>query len=233
MKLTLAVGLAAVAFGGLAAAPLRAQEPLVGTGRATIRIVPRVGLLSPDTYLYEQYTNFSGDGPVEWTNGYLGRALVLGVGFEASRTGGDLFLRGEILRSFDGWLSAAHSVVVPRQLFEAPFVQTTWVDVPTAVTMTSVQIVLPTRLMLWRTQPYVLAGVAGKHYDFGEPTRANESGAILPENGFTWGADVGAGFTLPVAGLLLDFQVRDTVNRYWGKTEHDLVFSTGSIWRVR
>lgn len=233
MKSTLAVGVIVVVLCGPAASLLSAQGPAPDAGRVAIHVVPRVGLLSPDTYFYEEYRNFSGDGPVEWTNGSIGRALILGLGFEAGRPAGGIRFRGEVLRSFDGWMSAAHSVVVPRQLFEPPYVQTTWFDVPTAVTMTSLHAILPTQFTFWRAEPYVLAGLAGKHYDFDDPTRSNDAGAILPSNGSTWGVDVGAGVTVRAIGLVLDLQFRDAINRYWGKTEHDLVFSTGSLWRIR
>lgn len=209
------------------AVPLSAQEPLA------IRIEPRVGILSPDTYVYERYTNFSGDGPVEWTDGSLGRALVVGVGIEIGRTSGGVLVRGEIARSFNGWLSVAHSIVMPRVLYDPPYVATTWLDVPTTVTLTSLELVVPTRVMIRRAQPYVVAGVGGKRYGFGEPTAANDVGAILPSSGFTWGGDVGAGITVPFLGLTLDLQGRDAITRYWGKTQHDVLWSGGVLWRVR
>ena len=33
----------------------------------------------------------------------------------------------------------------------------------------------------------------------------------------------------------LDFeaQIKDSINRYWGKTQHDLIFSGGLLWRIR
>lgn len=209
------------------------RAPLSGQAHLTVKVAPRAGILSPDRYLYEQYTNFSGDGPVEWTDGYLRRALVLGAGFEVGREGGAVLLRGEVARSFGGWLAVARSIVQPRQLYDAPYIETTWLDVPAAVTMAALQLVIPTRLVLWRAQPYVLLGAGGKRYDFGEPTTANDVNAILPYDGFTWGGEVGAGLTLPVKGLTLDVQGRDAISRYWGKTEHDMVFSTALLWRIR
>jgi hypothetical protein len=216
-----------VAVALFGATPVSAQKSI------TFSLGPRIGMLSPDTYLYEQYSNFSGDGPVEWTDGSLGRALVLGVGFEAGRADGGVLLRGEVLRSFDTWLSVSHSIVMPRVLYDPPYVETTWLDVPATVLVTALELVIPTRITLWNAQPYVLAGIGGKHYHFGEPTEANAVGAILPNGGFTWGGDVGAGMTLPILGLTLDLQGRDAITRYWSKTEHDFVYSTGLLWRVR
>jgi hypothetical protein len=205
----------------------RAQSPL------TLSVEPRAGFMSPDGYLYERYTNFSGDGPVEWSDGYLGHAPVLGVGIEIGRAGGSLMLRGEVLRSFGQRLSVSHSVVMPRELYTPPYVSTTWLDAPAAVTLTSLQLVVPTRVTVWRIQPYVLGGVGGKRYDFGTPAGADTTSAILPADGFTWTAVLGAGLEVPLPWLTLDLQARSALNHYWSKPEHDLVFSGGVLWRLR
>lgn len=199
----------------------------------TVRLIPRVGLLAPDAYFYEQFANFSGDGPVEWSTGSLGRALVLGLGLELGLADGAVRVRGEILRSFDTWLRVSHSVVTPRVLYIPPSVRTTWLDVPSSLTVTSLQLVLPTRIRIRGAEPYVLGGVGGKFYGFDEPTTANEEEAILPSGGFTWGGDVGAGFTVPVKGLVFDFQVRDEMSRFWDKLQHDFVYSSALIWSIR
>ncbi|MCG6958034.1 MAG: hypothetical protein LJF04_18750 [Gemmatimonadetes bacterium] len=212
---------------------LSCAAPLAAQSSVAFSLGPRIGIVSPDRYLYEQYTNFSGDGPVEWTDGSLGRALVLGVGFEAGRPDGGVFLRGEVLRSVDTWLSVSRSIVMPRVLYDAPYVETTWLDVPATVLVTTLELVIPTRVTLWDAQPYVLVGIGGKHYHFGEPTEANDVNAILPHDGFTWGGDVGAGVTVPILGLTLDLQGRDAITRYWSKTENDFVYSAGLLWRIR
>jgi hypothetical protein len=198
-----------------------------------VRVIPRFGLLAPDSYFYEEFTNFSGDGFVEWTTGSLGRAAFVGLGVEVGFANGGLLLRGEVARSFEGWLSAVHGILIPRTLFNPPEVVNTWFDVPASITFLSLQAVLPTRLGFWGIQPYVLAGFTGKWYSFGSPTTENTVGAILPSNGFTPSAEVGGGFTLGIFGLTFDAQVKDNINRYWDKTQHDLVVSGGLIWRVR
>lgn len=219
----------------LAAALLATLVPGVAAQNGTrVSLYPRVGLSSPDGYFYEYFKNFYGDGPMEWTSGSLGRSFAAGLGVEVSFGERGLLVRGEVLRTFDGWLSSVHSLERPRVLFEPPEIINTWLDVPTAVTATSVQLILPTRLEIWRVSPYVLAGVGGKFYDFGEPTEANEVEATLPDNGFTWGGDLGAGVTLPFwKGLTLDLQVRDALTKYWGKTQHDLYYTGALLWRVR
>ncbi len=208
---------------GLAALPacLEAQMP------RDVRVYPRVGLLAPDSYFYEYFKNFSGDGLTEWTHTSLGRAFIAGVGVEIP-LGESVFLRGEVLHSFDTWLLAAHSIETLRDLFIPPEIVTTWLDVPASLTLTSVQIVLPTRLELGPAKPYVLLGGGGKFYSFGDPTEPNDVEATLPTNGFTWGGDLGAGFIARVRGLRVDVQARDAWNRYWGKFQHDFVYS-GSV----
>jgi len=207
----------------VAALALAPQAGMAQTPRG-VRVYPRAGLLAPDSYFYEYFKNFTGDGLTEWTSGYLGRAFVAGAGVEV-RLSEAAYLRAEVLRSFDGWLSAAHSVETLRDLYFPPEIVTTWLDVPTTVTLTSVQLVLPTRLEVGPFEPYVLVGGGGKFYSFQDPTEANDVEATLPDDGFTWGGDVGAGVTLRVIGLHLDFQARDALSKYWGKLQHDFVYS--------
>ena len=186
-------------------------------------------MVLPDRYFYEVFANFSGDGPVEWTTGSLGRAFVAGLGIELGFGWEGILLRGEILRSFNAWLLATHGIVQPRVLFEPPQIVNTSLDIPTTLTFTSVQLVLPTRLELWRLRPYVLLGGGGKFYSFGEPTSPNEVEATLPSEGFTWGADLGVGVTIKAFGVHMDLQIRDTITRYWDKTQHDLLMTGGLL----
>jgi hypothetical protein len=207
----------------LLSSPVQAQDGL------EVKLVPRAGMVSPDRYFYDVFANFSGDGPVEWTTGSLGRAFVAGLGVELGFGDDGILVRGEILRSFNAWLLATHGIVEPRVFFEPPHIVNTSLDVPMTLTFTSVQVVLPTRLELWRFKPYVLLGGGGKFYGFGEPTTPNEVEATLPSDGFTWGADLGGGFILAAFGVHLDLQIRDAITRYWDKTQHDLLFTGGLL----
>jgi len=204
-----------------------AQEPLF------VRVIPRFGLLSPDAYFYEEFVSFAEDTPTEWTTGYLGRAAYVGLGVEVGWEDRGIFLRGEAGRSFEGWLSAMHGYVKPRMYYDPPEIINTWIDVPAALTFASAQIVLPTRLDFWGIQPYFLLGGGGKWYDFGEPTEELTVDAILPSDGFTLSADMGGGFFVTLFGIALDLQARDALNKYWGKYQHDLVFSGGVTIQVR
>jgi hypothetical protein len=204
----------------------RAQEGI------TVRIIPRFGLLNPDDYFYEEFVSFAEDTPTEWTTGSLGRAAYAGLGVEVGLEDRGIFLRGELGRSFEGWLSAVHGYVQPRIFFDPPTIINTWIDVPAALTFATVQLILPTRLVFWRFRPYFLLGGGGKWYEFDDPTEPVTVDAILPSNGFTLTADLGGGIYLDVLGLTFDLQARDTLNRYWGKNQNDLVFSGGIAWQV-
>ncbi len=198
-----------------------------------ISLIPRLGLLSPGNSLYEEFKNFSGDGYVEWTNGSLGRAALAGVALEMGYGDPGVRIRGEVARSFEGWLTATHGVLIPRVYFDPPRVVNTWFDLPAAVTWASLQAILPTRLSFRGIAPYVLLGFSGKWYSFGPPNPENTVGAILPSDGFEPSADLGGGVTVGLFGLTLEAQVRDNINKYWERTQHDLSFSAGLVWRVR
>jgi hypothetical protein len=204
----------------------RAQEGL------TFRVVPRFGLLSPTANYYDEFSSFAADTPAEWTTGSLGRAAYAGLGVEVGLENRGIFLRGELGRSFEGWLSAVHGIVRPRVVFEPPAIIYTQVDVPVALTFASAQLVLATRIEFWGIQPYFLLGGGGKWYDFGDPKEPLTVDAVLPSNGFTPSADFGAGLFLDLFGITLDFQARDALNRYWGNYQNDLIFSGGLVWTV-
>lgn len=206
---------------------------LQGQEALKVRVIPRFGLLSPDTYFYEKFVNFADDEPEEWTNGSLGRAAYAAVALEAGLEDRGIFLRGEVGRSFEGWLLVRHNFVRPRIFFEPKEIITTWLDVPAALTFATAQIILPTRLEAWGVQPYFFVGGGGKWYHFGEPTEENTVEAILPSNGFTANLDVGGGFAFTLWGQDLDIQIRDTFNRYWGKYQHDLILSGAWAWTIR
>jgi hypothetical protein len=138
-----------------------------------------------------------------------------------------------VAHTFDGWLSAVHGIVTPRNFFDPPKIVNTYLDVPAAITFASVQMVLPAQFEVVGIRPYGLVGGGGKWYHFGSPTEENIVGAILPFDGFTAALDLGGGFSFSLFGLGFDAQVRDAISRYWGKVQHDLVLSGGLVWRIR
>ncbi len=231
------------AWGTVEKAPPDVGDPARGSGGPAevippwrLTVLPRLGLLLPAPELYSIYKNFVGDGPIEWTSGSLGRALVVGLALEAQFPDGGVALRGEAARTFRGWFHATHGVRIPRILWDPPRVENTFFDIPAHLTFAGIQAVLPLRLGMEGLQPYVLLGFSGKWYDFGPPSPDNTVEAILPTEGFVPSADLGAGLAVGLWGFSLEFQVRDNVNRYWGRTQHDLVLSaawTQPLTRLR
>jgi len=126
-----------------------------------------------------------------------------------------------------------HGIVVPRVLFEPPEIFYTYLDVPAAITFATLQLILPAQFEAHGIRPYGLLGGGGKWYHFESPTEPNTVEAILPSEGFTAALDVGVGISFSLFGLAFDAQVRDVINQYWEKTQHDLVFSGGLVWRIR
>lgn len=206
---------------------------VAGQSDLTIGLYPRAGLMDPDTYFYEEFANFADDEPTEWTNGALGRAAYIALGVEAGWKDQGVLLRGELGRTFEGWLFVTHAIVQPRVLFNPPEVVYTYFDVPAALTFANLQLVLPTRVNYWGIQPYFLVGGGGKWYHFQDPTEENTVEAILPSDGFTAALEMGTGVVVTVRGWDFDLQIRDSLNKYWGKYQNDLVFSGGLLWRVR
>jgi len=220
---------------GFSAAILMAGGPsdLSAQDDLSIRIVPRLGLTSPDSYFYEEFANFAVDEATEWTNGSLGRAAYIGLALDAGYEDRGILLRGELAHTFGGWLSVVHAVVVPRVLFDPPEIINTYLDVPAAITFATLQLILPTQFETHGIRPYGLLGGGGKWYHFGSPTEPNTVGAILPSEGFTAALDVGVGISFTLFGWAFDAQVRDAISQYWEKIQHDLVFSGGLVWRIR
>jgi len=219
-------GLALAFLSSAPPVPVSAQDDL------SIRIIPRAGLLNPDAYFYEEFANFADDEPDEWTNGSLGRAAYLALALEIGHQDRGIFLRGELGHTFEGWMAVTHAYVQPRVLFEPPQVIYTYLDVPASLTFAKAQLIFPTRFQVAGIRPYALLGGGGKWYHFGDPTEENTVEAILPTKGFTGSVEVGGGAQFSILGLTFDAQLLDSVNRYWGKTQHDLLLSGGWVWEI-
>ncbi|HKJ91586.1 MAG TPA: hypothetical protein VJ957_00395, partial [Longimicrobiales bacterium] len=193
-----------------------------------LRVEPRFGLLLPGRYLYVQYQSYD---PLEWSTGKMGRTGIGGVSVELRLNDG-IRLRGTAMRSVRGWLYARHTVLIPPIGFNPGTEDITWHDVPATLTTGSLELVLPTWIQPLGTHPYVLAGLTGKRYGFGPPTTADSVGTLYPNNGVVRAWDLGGGVEFDLLGLHLDLQGRDTIGRYWGRTQHDVIATAGIAWRV-
>lgn len=222
------------ALSTLAIAAVLAFSAAPASSQVGISIYARGGVISPDDYFTTIYQNFLSATPIEWTSTSLGRAGAFGLGAELSFLEDALKVRGEIMYVPDGWMYVSHSIRYPQILFNPPYVETTYWDVPYDMTLTTLQLVLPVRLNLWGVEPYLSAGVGGKFHSFGEPTSPPDEDAIVPGDGFNWGGDVGVGLTIPIKGSWsADVQFRDAISTYWDETQNDFLFTAALFWRIR
>ena len=207
--------------------------PLPASGQIQASLYGRGGLISPSEYFYEVFKKFVDEEPTEWTTTSLGRTGVFGIGGELNWGDDAIRVRGELMTTVGGWMRMSHSVLIPRTLTRPPFIVTDWYDIPYTMTLTSVQVILPTRLEIWRIEPYFAAGGGGKFYSFGEPSDPVDEDAVLPQAGFTWGADLAFGLSLSLSeSIAVDLQARDAISKYWDKTQNDFLFTGALFWQV-
>lgn len=198
-----------------------------------VRIIPRAGVMTPADWFYEEFLHFGVD-PVEWTEASILRTAVVGLAAEVEVPGTGVWVRAELLRTLDGITSMTHGVLLETNGFDPPRVERTPYRVGTAVTMGSLDVVFPTLFRVGPLQPYVTAGVGGKHYSFDtDPFLDLTDEVVLPQAGTVAMLNVGAGGTVRVKGLTVDLQVRDALSRYWDRLQHDVMFLAGLSWQVR
>lgn len=218
---------AALLPAALAPAPAAAQADL------DIRITPRAGALTPVDWLYEEFLHFGLD-PLEWTEATIEEAAVVGASVEVELPGTEIWIRGEVLRTLDAITSMTHAVLLEASGFEPPRVVRTPYRVATAITTATLDLAFPTLFSVGPVQPYVVAGVGAKRYDFDtDPFLPFQDQVVLPQSGVVGMVNLGAGATVRVpGGLLLDLQFKDAMSDYWDRTQHDMLFLAGVTWEV-
>lgn len=169
---------------------------------------------------------------MEWTEAAVLRSTVIGATAAADFSRHGVEIRGTLLRTLDAETYVALGVMNSGPTF-APTVVRTRYWVPTDVTLVSLDMALATRLRLpLGVQPYILAGIGGKHYTFDRSALAEaEAGIVAPQDGTNFMINVGGGVTIPLSQRLkLDVQVRDAMTDYWGSWQHDVAWMTGLSW---
>lgn len=224
-RATITVVLAVV--GVAIATPSRAQHGL------SVRVTPRAGVLTPPDWFYDEFAHF-GAGDTEWTEAAILRSEVAGVTAELEVGNSGIWVRAEVLRTIGAETDVIHAVLIPVSGYDPARVERTPYRVPTAITFGSVDLALPTRFTLpFRLQPYVTAGIAGKRYDFDTgPLTDIPSTVVLPHDGTTLAANVGAGVVRDFGPVGFDLLVRDAVSKYWSDIQHDVVFLGGLRFRL-
>lgn len=219
------LALAAAALAPVAAAGQRAAE---------WRVMPRVGVMTPPDWFYVEFPSF-GSGPFEWTEAALLASPVAGLAGEVALDGLGIWVRGEVIRTVGARTAVVHALLTPASQAGPGFVSRTRFDVPSSLTVGTIDVGLPTRLRLpGGVQPYVTAGVGGKRYAFDVTELEDRSERIvIPRDGTVPVINVGVGATVAIRGWSLDLLVRDAFSRYWGEQQHDVMFLAGLTIRVR
>jgi hypothetical protein len=213
-----------------------AMTPTGVAGQASpeLRVTPRLGLLTPPGWFYVEYAEF-GVIPMEWTEAAILRATVVGAALELSFERAGIWVRGEVVRTLGAETAVGHAILHPASQAGPASVVRTWFNVPTAVTVGSVDLGMPTRFSLpVGVQPYVTAGLGAKHYSFDTTELdARQENIIVPRGGTVPAVNVGAGAVVPVRSLTFDLQVRDVISEYWGERQNDVMFLVGLRLRLR
>jgi hypothetical protein len=218
----------------VALAGLMGPACLAGQGGPELRVTPRVGLLTPPGWFYVQYAQF-GVIPMEWTESAILRATVVGAAAEVAFDGAGVWVRGEVMRTVGGETGVVHAILYPASQAGPARVVRTPFEIPTTVTMTSLDLGLPTRFRLPAgIQPYVTAGLGAKRYTFDTAQLdEREENVIVPQGGTVQMINVGAGAIVTVRRLVFDVLVRDAISEYWDEQQHDVMFMAGLRLRLR
>jgi hypothetical protein len=223
-------GLVALALVGGSLIPVGAvaQRPL------ELRVTPRAGLLTPADWFYVEFVNFQ-LGPTEWTEAAILRSPIVGLAAELAAEPLGLWIRAEAMRTVGGRTAVIHAYMIPASQAGPARVIRTQIDVPTAITTGTVDLVLPTRLRLpGAIQPYVTAGLGAKRYDFDiRELEERPERFVVPRDGVVPMLNVGVGAVFQVRGVSFDLLVRDAVSEYWDGQQHDVMFLSGVTIRLR
>jgi hypothetical protein len=213
---------------------LIAPAGVTAQGGPELRITPRIGVLTPPGWFYVEYAQF-GVIPMEWTEAAILRSAVAGAAAELSLERAGIWVRGEVVRTVGAETAVGHAILNPASEAGPATVIRTWFYVPTAMTIGSVDLGLPTRLRLpGGIQPYVTAGLGVKHYAFNTTVLVlREEHVIVPQGGTVPTVNVGAGAILALRGLTLDLLFRDAISEYWGERQNDVMFMAGLAFRLR
>lgn len=208
--------------------------PLAAAAQAGphVRVIPRAGAVTPADWFYVEYKHY-GTLPTEWTEASILQAPVVGLGVELEFPDAAVWVRGEVVRTVDARLKMTHVVQLQPSGFEPARQEKTFYRVDARVTSGTLDAAFPTVFRVGPVQPYVTAGLGATHYDFDTaPFTDLSDRVVLPQPGTVWAANLGVGAKIHVLGVALDLQIRDAVNRYWERTQHNVMWLGGVSWEL-
>jgi hypothetical protein len=199
-----------------------------------VRATPRLGLMTPADWFYVEFPVF-GVQPMVWTEAAILRTPVAGLAVELAADELGVWLRGEVVRTVGGEIAVTHAILHPATQAGPAFVARTRFDIPSTLTMGSIDVGLPLRLRLPAgIEPYVTGGAGGKRYAFDTSAlEAREENIVMPRDGTVPLFNIGVGAVVTLRGVRIDLLVRDAVSEYWGEQQHDVLFLVGATFRLR
>ncbi len=207
--------------------------PATGQPDLDLRLTPRLGMVTPAGWFYEEFAHLGVD-PLEWTEAAILESTAAGLTVEVEVEDTGLWIRGEVLRTLGGEVRLGHKILNSTSGNTQPTISSVYHWLPATLTLTTLDLGLPTRFRLpFGIQPYVTAGLGAKHYSFDtsvidRPPRTLE----LPRDGATFVVNVGGGFTLDIRGLTVDLVARDAISEYWDEQQHDVFWLVGLSWQI-
>jgi hypothetical protein len=213
--------------------------PAAGLAQTDIhlRVTPRLGAFTPAGWFYEEFAPIGGPGAdLEWTDAAFMKSTAAGLTAELEFGDSGLWIRAEVLRTVAGETRLGHKVLIESDGVSQPYVQSVYFWIPSAMTLGTLDLALPTRFTLpFGIQPYISAGIGGKRYDFDLTTEVLEypdRALERPAEGVVWVTNVGGGVVVDVYGMRLDLAARDAISEYWGEQQHDVFWLVGLTWTL-
>jgi hypothetical protein len=211
----------------------RAQEPHV-----RVTVVPRLGMLTSSDELFREF-NYRDDDGFRGSVARLAPSPAVGLTVAVAAQPYGIALRATVLRSvlahldatgYEGYICTGSCVLAAYSIW-APSVHEH--DIDAVVLQAALEAAFDLRLGSDLARPYLLAGVAAKRYDFGDPEPADGVGFTFPHGARGYALQAGVGVRLRLLGPTLDLQVLDSYNTYRGRRLHDVFFLVGVPLRLR
>lgn len=200
--------------------------PLIGATETAVAqapsirfaVVPRLGIMTASGDLY-RIRNYRTSDDYRSARARLATSPVAGLTLDVAAEPYGVALRATLLRSvlahaaatgFEGYDCGEGCILEAALIWGPPLVHEH--DMDAVLLQGSVEATLDLRLGSDRARPYVLAGIAIKSYDFGDPEPADTLGFVFPESARGRAIQAGVGVRLQLLGHTLDIQVLDSYN---------------------
>ena len=207
-------------------------RPLSAQVEVHARLAGQVGFIAPRGPLYDRETGGFEDWDLSRSVTDLGSYPLLGLSIDIGDPQLGIWIKGRVNRSiglqadFTGWGiyvcppgAICLAWVPPPQRFD-------W-RLDASITEVGLDVVLPTRLSLNLLEPYVVAGMGVRHFQFDRPDQSEWRKFHPPGDGAEWSFRVGGGMDLRLMSRNFSLSVIDSMSEYWGDLRHHVIVEVG------